>query len=255
MFDVILPAGGTIDATFAAEVGTQSKALIPFEGETLLARTLRALRDSGRINRSILVGTPEVLQHPDAQLADLRYEAGTSGPDTILKGLKHLIALPNPPQKILIVTADLPFLSPKVIQDFLDLCPNDRDVCVPLISAKQYADRFPGSGATFIPLREESWTAGCAYVMDVKAFQNAMPHLERVFAVRKSKIGMIKLLGPMFLVKYLTKTLTLRDVERKITSLLQCSGSPVQGAPAELAYDIDDFEDYSYAVTRILPQP
>jgi hypothetical protein len=58
---------------------------------------------------------------------------------------------------------------------------------------------------------------------------------------------MAKLLGPVFVCKFLMKQLTIADLERKITSLLRCSGKAILDSPPELAYDIDDEEDYIYA--------
>jgi molybdopterin-guanine dinucleotide biosynthesis protein A len=250
-FDAIIPAGGAIDPEFALRVGTTSKVLIPFEGQTILRRTLDALRGTGRVGRVILVGTPEVLQHPDATTATEHVPAGTSGPDTIFRGLKHLAGLPNPPDKVLIVTADLPFLTAEMLTGFLDQCPPDRGLCVPLITKTEYQARFPDSTSTFIPLRDESWTAGCAYVMDVEVFKRALPDLERLFQARKSKLKMIQLLGFDFLIKFVLKRLTIKDIEAKIQKLLNCSGKPVLGAPPEFAYDVDDLEDYEYALKHL----
>ncbi len=87
--------------------------------------------------------------------------------------------------------------------------------------------------------------------MDVKALEKAMPHLEQIFKVRKSKVGMAKLLGPVFLYKFLRKQLTVPMVEAKIKQILGCSGAPVLNCAPELSYDIDDFEDYEYAMKFI----
>lgn len=250
-FDAIIPAGGSLDPEFAARVGVNNKALIPIGDQTILRRTLEALRGTGRMNRIILVGTPEVLAHPDAALAQEHVPAGTSGPDTIFKGLKHLSTLPNPPQRVLIVTADLPFLTADNLEYFLSRCPEDRGLCVPLITKTEYQARFPNSSSTFIPLQDESWAAGNTYVMDVGAFTRALPDLEKLFLVRKSKIGMIRLLGFDFLVKFIRKKLTIRDIENKVVRLLGCSGGPVMGASPELAYDVDDLEDYDYALGQL----
>lgn len=250
-FDAILPAGGTLDPELAAQVGAQNKALIPIGGQTVLRRTIEALRGTGRVNRIVLVGTDEVRNHPDAALATDLVTSGTSGPDTIFRGLKHLAALPDAPSQVLIVTADLPFLTPEIIRSFLEKCPPEAEVCVPLATKEEYQARFPGSGATFIPLKDNAWTAGCAYVMNVAAFTRALPDLERLFLVRKSKIGMIRLLGAKFLFKYLTKTLVLQDVESKIVSLLGCSGRAILSSPPELAFDIDDLEDYQDALKHL----
>jgi GTP:adenosylcobinamide-phosphate guanylyltransferase len=250
-YDAILPAGGLIDPEFAEKVGTPNKALIQLGGQTILARTLDALRASGRVREAVVIGTPEVLQHDDARGADRTLPAGGSGPDNILTGLKSLTSGPNPPEKVMIVTTDLPFISGAVINRFLDRCPTDRDICLPLITKAEYQARFPNSSSTFVPLKDNVWTAGCAYVVDVRAFQTALPHIEKVFANRKSKLGMAKLLGPIFLVKFLTKTLTVPDIERKIERMLGCTGSAILNSPPELAYDIDALDDYEYALERL----
>jgi molybdopterin-guanine dinucleotide biosynthesis protein A len=247
-FDAILPAGGYIEPEFAAQVGTNCKALIRFGDETILERTIRALRDTGRVGRIVLSGTDEVLASDAAKLVDKAVKAGRSGPESILFALKTLLAEPDPPKKVVVLTTDLPFLTPKLLTDFIDACPKDVDVCMPLITKGQYMSRFPHSSATFIPLKDDTWTAGNTYLMDVQALQNSMPHLEAVFKVRKSKLGMAKLLGPVFLYKFIRKQLTIPMVEAKLKQILGCTGSPVLNCAPELAYDIDDHEDYAYAV-------
>jgi molybdopterin-guanine dinucleotide biosynthesis protein A len=250
-FDAIVPAGGSIDAEFAAKVGTSSKALIMFGEQAILERTILALRGTGRVGRIFVSGGAEVQASDAAKLANKTVPSGNSGPESILNALKSLMAEPNPPKKVVVITCDLPFLTPKLLTDFIDACPKDVDVCMPLITRGQYQTRFPHSHSTFIPLQDDTWTAGNVYLMDVQALQNAMPHLERVFKVRKSKIGMAKLLGPVFLYKFLRKQLTVPLVEAKLKQILGCSGAPVLNCAPELAYDIDDFEDYEYAMKFI----
>lgn len=62
---------------------------------------------------------------------------------------------------------------------------------------------------------------------------------------------MAKLLGPGFVLKWLTKRLTLVDVEAKIMNVLGCSGAAVTGSAPELAFDIDYKDDYDYAVSHV----
>ncbi len=247
-FDAIIPAGGHIDADFAAKVGTTSKALIPLGGKTMLERTITVLRDTGRGGRIFIAGGEEVQAHPAAKLADKAVLGGRSGPESILNALKSLLAEPSPPQKVLLLTCDLPFLAPDMLTAFINACPKDVDICMPLITKGQYQARFPDSHATFIPLKDDTWTAGNTYLMDTTALQKAMPHMERVFKVRKSKIGMARLLGPVFLYKFVRKQLTIPIVEEKIKQILGCTGAPVLNCAPELAFDIDDYEDYQAAV-------
>jgi GTP:adenosylcobinamide-phosphate guanylyltransferase len=250
-FDAILPAGGKIPPEFAAKVGTEHKALIEIEGRTVLGRTLDALNATGMVKSTIVIGPEEVRNHPDAGSATYKLSPGETGPDNIYLGLNQLLAEPEPPQKVLVVTTDLPFLTPDLIREFIEKCPADKDICVPLVRSSDFRKRFPGTEATFVKLKDDEWTTGCAYVMDVEALKKAKPHIDRVFENRKSKVGMARLLGPGFVLKWLTKRLTLVDVEAKIMSVLGCSGAAITGSAPELAFDIDYAEDWEYAVNHV----
>ena len=252
-YDAILPAGGRIDPAFASKVGTDVKALIRFGDKSILQRTLEALAGTERVGRTIVIGGKEVHEHA-AGLASEVLPEGASGPDNILKGLKHLLASEDPPKKVLVVTTDLPFLTPEIVNRFLDACPPERDICVPLVSKKEWFERFPNSTATFATLGDGVWTTGCAYLIDVTALESAMPQIERVFKNRKNVMGMARLLGPKFLFKFVRKTLNVPDVEVKIQAMLGCSGAAIRNAPTELAFDIDALDDYEYAVSHFSNQ-
>jgi molybdopterin-guanine dinucleotide biosynthesis protein A len=249
-YDAILPAGGKISPELARRVGTDVKALIQIEGRTILASTLEALRGSQFVGRSVVIGGSEV-QKAARHTADVVLPETASGPENILSGLKYLLGTDTPPQKVIVITTDLPFLTSEIINTFVGMCPPDRNICVPLVNRTDWDKRFPDSTATFATLKDGSWTTGCAYLIDGGALRAAMPQLERVFEYRKSVVKMARLLGPKFLFKFLTKTLTVPDVEEKIQSMLGCTGAAIRHAPTELAYDIDDLEDYDYAIGLI----
>ena len=250
-YDAIIPAGGTIDAEFAAKVGTDSKALIEIAGKTVLERTLEALKDSGVVNRTVVIGGEKVRNSPGGKLATMTIEEGSSGPENIFRGLDALCKGDSPPTKVLIVTSDLPFLTPELINQFVESCPKDKDFCVPLVNQKAFNARFPGTDATFVALKDDVWTTGCIYVVDVEGLKKARPSIEQVFERRKSKFGMARLLGAGFVLKWLRKQLTLADVEKKIESLLKCSGKAVVNSAPEFTFDIDYLEDYEYAVESV----
>ncbi len=250
-YDVILPAGGTIEAAFAEKVGTDSKALVEIGGTTVLERTMAALKGSGVVNRTVVIGGEKVRNSVGGKLADFTLPEGSTGPENIFRGLDALAKADNPPDKVLIVTCDLPFLTPELIKGFVESCPEDRDICVPLVNQKSFHARFPGTDASFVALKDDVWTTGCIFVIDVAALRKARPHIERVFENRKSKFGMAKLLGPAFVYKWLRKQLTLADVEAKIQSLLGCSGRAIVHSAPEFTFDIDYIEDYEYAVESV----
>ena len=247
-YDAILPAGGRVSPELAAEAGTDVKAMIRFGEETILARTIRVLREGGLARRIVAIGGEAVRGEAESCGAHALVEAST-GPENILNGLRWLRSQPDPPRRVLVVTTDLPFLDADLMRRFVDLCPPDRAITVPLIARAEWDARFPDATAMFVTLGDGQWTTGCAYLLDAEALERSMPQIERVFAQRKSKLGMVRLLGPVFAYRYLTKTLTVSQIEAKIQAMLGCSGAAVRGAPPELAYDIDDLEDYAFAKT------
>lgn len=249
-FDAIVPAGGTIDPEFAAKVGTDQKALIEFSGKSMLETTLRALRDSGVIRNIVVIGSEET-QAKAANFAAIGLDSGSTGPENIFKGLDKLKQIDPNLDKALIVTCDLPFINAETIKNYVAICPADRDIVVPVIEADDFNRTYPGTSSTFVKTKDGTFTIGGIFMMNAKKMPQLRSSIEQVFAKRKSKLGMAMLIGPAFIIKYLTKTLTLNDLEAKIESMLKCSGKALRGAPVELAYDIDDLVDYDYALKLV----
>ena len=74
--------------------------------------------------------------------------------------------------------------------------------------------------------------------------------LDRVFAARKSQWEMGRLLGLPFLLRFATRQLRIAHIEARCRAILNCNGTAISDAPAELAYDIDLPEEYAYAVEK-----
>ena len=250
-FDVVIPAGGRIDEAFAKVVGVESKALIRLNEKTILRHTIEALRASGQVGRIVVVGSAEIVRHEDAQLADaILPETGTS-PANIWLGAQHLQTLDFPPDRILIVTCDQPYLTGDSIKRFLDLCDHAIDFNVSLVARDDFEEAFPGASATFVKLLDGEWTTGGVFLMTIRSLKIAMDHMEKVFEARKSKLRMAKLLGLKFVWDYLNKKLTVSSVEQKVMELLRVRGRAVPGSPPEMAYDIDFIEDYQYVLSSL----
>lgn len=236
---------------FARVVGTSSKALISFDGRTILKTTLGVLRECERLGRIVVIGPTEIQNSVSANEADIVLPSLNTGPENIYKGLYWLNKTPTPPEHILVLTADLPFLTKQVLETFLDKCPMDKDICLPLVSRDDFNETFPNTDATFVGLKDGTYTIGCAFLFRVAALQKARPQIEAVFEKRKSKLGMALLLGLPFVWKYLTRTLSVADIEKKVKSMIGCDGVAIYDCPAELAFDIDYLEDYHYATALI----
>lgn len=250
--DVILPAGGRINGQFAAETKTEIKALLPVGEQTILQRTLTALHDTGRIGKIVVIGAPELADHSDSAQADIVLPEGQSGPDNIFLGLEWLKEqTPSGqahPRRVLILTTDLPFISSAAITGFLDACNAPADVYVPIIERREFEASFPDSPNFYVRLRDGEWTLGCAFLLDPEAILGNRRPIERVFEARKSQLKMAQLLGPLFILRFLTRRLTIDHITLQCEQILGCKGAVVQGGAPELAYDIDLPEEYQYAL-------
>lgn len=245
-YDVILPAGGVLDPHFARVALTPTKALIKVRDGVLILNALTALQLSNRARRVVVIGNEEV-RSAVGDRVDAVLAPGAGIGDNVMRGLKELLAAPEPPERILILTTDLPYLNEKVLAAWLDSLPS-ADFCGALVSEEAYLDRFPGSTSTFATLREGRYTLGGAYVARVDALRRAMPQIERAIAQRKSITGMASLLGAGFMMKVMTKRASVADVENKIAEIVGATIKAVPNSPPELAFDIDDIPDYEYAL-------
>lgn len=250
-FDVVIPAGGRIDEAFARVVGVQSKALIRLNNKTILRHTIEALRASDQIGRIVVVGSEEVVKHEDAQLADAVLPETGSSPANIWLGAQHLQTLDFPPDRILIVTCDQPFLTAASFNAFFALCDHSIDFNVSLIARDDFEEAFPGASATFVKLLDGEWTTGGVFLITIRGLKIALDHMEKVFKARKSKLGMARLLGLKFVWDYLNKKLTVQDVEQKVMDILRVRGRAVPGSPPDFAFDVDYIEDYQYVLSSL----
>lgn len=246
--DAVLPAGGRIAGDLASEAGTDVKALLRFNGETMLKQTLRTLRTTGRVRTIAVVGPQEISPHAD--LADVVLPETDSGAGNILRGLEWLrgASCGTEAERVVIVTTDLPFLTADAITGFLDACPPELDLCVPVLNRQEFEGRFARSSSRYVRLSDGEWIIGCAFLINPAAITRNQAMVERVFAARRSQLGMARLLGALFVLRFLTRRLTVRQVERKCLELLGCTGGAVHGCEPELAFDIDYAGDYAYAL-------
>jgi GTP:adenosylcobinamide-phosphate guanylyltransferase len=243
--DVVLPAGGRIAGEFARQAGVEVKALIALDGQTILRRTIETLRRTERVGRIVVVGPDAALEEARACGVEGALAEGETGPENILRGLAWL---ENAASQALVVTSDLPFLTPDSLAAFLDACPSHADLAVPLVTRQAFEALFPGTDSEYVALRDGAFTLGCAFLVKPQAVLHNRAHLERLFAARKSQWQMARLIGARAALRFLTKRLTVQDIVDRASHIVRFRGHAILDAPAELAFDIDLPADYDYAL-------
>ncbi len=244
--NVILPAGGRIEGDFARAAGSEIKALIPFKNKAVLHSIVEALQSTGRVGSIVVIGPEAARVAARDAGATAALPEGASGPENFFRGLDWL-AQHSGGQRVLIVATDLPCLSSNAVTRFLDACPPDADICVPVVSQAAMEARFPGLPGEYVPLREGPMTTGCVFLVAPDALHRNRAPIEAIFAARKNQLAMARLLGIGFLIKYALRRLAVQDIEAQCRRILDCSGAAILDSAPELAFDMDTLEEFTYA--------
>lgn len=248
MTDIVIPAGGEIDAEFAERIGSRYRALAPFgpNKTPLLQVVVNTLRDAVPDAQVICVAPDAVRQA--VTNVDLWLPAGASGPDNMRLGMRHA----RQDQPALLCASDLPLITGESVQKFVSACRSDAQVAVGLVRADDYHRAFPGappSEFTFLP-ETGPVTLGGLFQIQPGLLTRHSRLFDKLFNARKSPWQIAGIAGPRLLWQLATKTLTLAAVVSRAEFLLGGSVQVVCDTDPALAYDTDTLDDYTYAETR-----
>ncbi len=247
-WDVVIPAGGTIDPKFAQAIGSPHRALAPLGSNNtpVLQHVVDTLRAAGSIGRMVCVAPLPVSQA--IRGVDCWLPAGESGTDNIRAGLAEAAS----EMPALVCASDLPLMTPESVRAFLTACRAEAEIAVGLVGADDYNQAFPDAPPSeFVRLADAGpVTLGGLFVVRPDLLIRQEELFRRLFGARKDQWRMAGLLGPRLLWQFATKTLRLRDIVNHAETLLGGSVQVILNTAPDLAYDIDTHDDYTYARTR-----
>jgi GTP:adenosylcobinamide-phosphate guanylyltransferase len=241
MYSAVITAGGRVDGEFARTIGTRVKALAPFRGSTFLHRTIDALRDAG-VERIAVVGGDEVR---DACAADVEQVVRES--EDGAENLRRALYSWNGDVALLYATSDMPFITAEAVRTFVEATPSGT-LALPLTEWGDFERRFPKAPPFGITLAGEKVVNGGVFAIPAGAAPNIDNFARRFFDARKSPLAMARLTGPLLLLQFLLKRLSVAQLQAHAQRLLALPARAVRAAPPELAYDVDVLEEYRYAV-------
>lgn len=240
MLDAVVTAGGRLSPVAAARFGSDVKALVRINGKPMIATVVDALRATPGIGRIVVVG-------PSAA------RSAASGVDQWIDefptGEENLIAAVGAAktERIVMSASDLPFVTPASYAGLIENTGADVDAGYPVFGRDEFLRAYPRGRKHFAKLADGEWTGASAFVLNRTPLARDDRMIRRAFGARKSLFALASLLGPALLVKFLCKTLTIADVERRAESLLQAKVRAVRGADPALAMDCDNPADFAYA--------
>lgn len=227
--------GGTADP-MAAAAGVSHKALLPVAGVPMLLRVVAALRDAPAVGRIVVS-----IEAPEATLS------GLGG----LEGVARLVAAPSPARSaaaaleafgapLLLVTADHALLTPEMVGHFLGAVPPGAAAVAALARRETVLAGHPATRRTWLRFRDGAFS-GCNLflLLEAEGAARAVAYWRRVEEDRKRPLAMARLLGPLTLLRFALRRLTLRAaldaLERRCGARLAAVEMPF----ADAAIDID----------------
>ena len=220
----------------AQAVGVAAKALVPIGGRPMASYVLEALREREAVSACIYVGsaTPEL-----RTLATRTLASGESLTASLRAGLEAAEALD--PERVLAISADLPWLTAQTVDAFIRDAPPAAAV-YPIIPKEVAERQFPGQKRTYANLKEGAFTGGNAVLLEPRILPTLLPFVERAYEGRKNPLSLAKLVGGRFALKLLVGKLAVSDLEGRISEILGMNVRALRSQDAALGADVDKLE-------------
>ncbi|OUM93946.1 MAG: hypothetical protein BAA04_13475 [Firmicutes bacterium ZCTH02-B6] len=250
-------AGAPNRGPLASVSDSPYEALIEIEGRPMIAYVLDALRQAPSIGPIGIVGPVEEL----AAALDVKDEQLISPVGSLLDNLEHgaraLLGEGSAGrERLLVITSDIPLVTTEAIEDFVERCrrrdkeaggPGSLDAFYPMVSRESSEARFPSGRRTYVSLREGVYTGGNCVLLSPEVLLKQRPLFEQAVALRKDPVGMARLLGLGFIIKFLMRRLSAADIERVVRQKLGINGAIIPVPYAEIGFDVDKPKDLELA--------
>ncbi len=248
--DIIVLAGdrGPGDP-LAVEAGVAGKTLVPIGGRAMLARVLDVLCALEGV-RAIHVVAPDSEAHRtliegrgDARLH--RVAPANSPSRSVARALADIPA----EQPVLLTTGDHPLLTPQMIDEVRARTRPETDFAVALAPWPAVSRRFPGSRRTRYHCRDQAWCGTNLFLIASARGRRLAEIWQQVEQDRKSPWRVARLLGPLNLLLFVMRRLTLDDALERLSRRIGVRLQAVPLSDPEGAVDVDTPADKSLVET------
>ncbi len=246
----VLAASGPADPV-ARAYGVPCKAMVPVMGVPVVRRVVNAVAAARRVRETTVI----VSQHsPVADMvADMAKVAEAGGPQ-ITDTLQAAIDTYSQEPHVLLVTCDLPLLTPVAVDDFVRQALADgAELTYSIVSKSIMESRIHGSKRLFVPLRDGRWTGGNLFLISPEFVRREQVRIAQAFAGRKNVVALARLLGLRFALQLLMGRCGVPEVVAQAQRLLNCRLSVVKSTHPEVAFDIDK-RGHVEVASRVLAQ-
>lgn len=237
MVDAVVLAGSNNNGPLKDCSPVLYEALIPIGPKAMVEHVVEALLKARQIRQVLVIGpVAELTPLLSGERVTIANSAGGIM-ENIEAGLNRL----SGESRVLLVTSDIPMLTSQAVDDFLDLCGDMAgDLYYPVISKQVVEERFPSTRRTYVTFKEGVFTGGNLFLINPAVFKRCVENGKKIISLRKSPLGLCKLLGFGFVIKFLLRSLTIAEAEKKVSQLLgMIRGVVVVSKYPEVGVDVD----------------
>ncbi|NLM41879.1 MAG: NTP transferase domain-containing protein [Firmicutes bacterium] len=246
--DAVVLAGAPNNGQLQEADGAKWEAAIPIHGKPMVSYVVEAVQNAEHVARTVVVGPLEI---KDALPQGITFvPSGSSLQENIFLALDKLDKKNN----ILLITSDIPLVHAEAIDDFVERCAElPGDVYYALISKEANQQMYPESQRTYFTLKEGCFTGGNVLLASPQAIINSRWVMDQVFSQRKKPWKLVRMLGLVFILKFLTKRLSMGELEKRASSILGYKGVFIITPYPELGTDVDKPSDLALARKALAP--
>ena len=248
--DVIVLAGfqqGKPDL-LAEYTGSPRKALAPLAGKPMAWHVVHALRAAPSVRDIIVVGiAPDEGVDLGTPVTFVRNQSGLL--DNVYAGF-DVVLRQHPSSKLaLIASADIPLLTPDVVEWFVATCQRTQDdVYYAVVPKAAMETAFPASKRSYIRFREGPHCGGDLFMVRLEAAHRSESLVRAAMDRRKSAWRQALLMSIGTLIKFALGRLTMPDAERVASRMFQARGRVIVAPYAAIGMDVD--KPFQYDIVR-----
>lgn len=246
VINALVLAGSQNNGKLAQICPEPYEALIPLKGRPMVDYVVDALLKTSKVNKIVVAGPKELAgRYPEGRVRVV------NGGGSVVESVQHGFAVLPKDSMTLVSTSDIPLLTPEEIEDFLKNCPDGYDVYYPVVFKEAIEQRDKTVKRTYVTLKEGTVTGGNLFLVNPRIVDQAIVKAQDLIKLRKSPFKLSLLLGIGFVVKFLTKRLSVKELEEKVGGLLGIRGKAVFSRSFGIGVDVDKPEDLEVALRHL----
>jgi GTP:adenosylcobinamide-phosphate guanylyltransferase len=229
---------------FAAEFGTDLKALVPLAGGPMVARPARALLESGSIESVIVLS-----QQPDRIAAALPKDPRLfvrASRGSIAETMLELLAEPSLQWPLVVTTGDHALLESETIDEFVSAA-HGCDLAIGVVERENMLRRFPIAKRTWLKFRAGAFTGANLFALRSPKVADAIRLWSAGEQGRKKGWRLISLFGPLVLAGVGLRLLSIDEVAARVGKKLGLSVKIVRLSSPLAGIDVDKMADHKLA--------